>query len=281
MSNYQHMPLIMGVLNVTPDSFYDGGHYFNHEQAYQHARTLIQQGADFIDIGGESTRPGAMPISVDEELTRVIPVIERIRANHNIRISIDTRNAMVMQAAVAAGATLINDINALQGRDALTTAAALKVPVCLMHMQGEPATMQIQPQYAHGIIEEINEFFQQRITACLAAGIARENLYLDPGFGFGKTVRHNLLLMKRLMEFQCHGLPLMIGVSRKSTIGTVLQKPPEERLSGGLALTVLAALNGVSIVRTHDVAETKQALQMVDAVITAQSEESKNILKGE
>ncbi len=263
---YRRKPLIMGVLNVTPDSFSDGGCFFEPEQAYLRAQVMIAQGADLIDIGGESSRPGAVSISTAEELARVIPVIERIRAMHDICISIDTRKADVMFAAVEAGASFINDISALSDNHALAVAADCDVPVCLMHMQGTPDSMQNNPYYATDIVDEINWFFEQRIDACVQAGVARERLILDPGFGFGKSVQHNLLIVKRLIEFQQHKLPILLGVSRKSTIGAVLQKTASEQLPGGLALAVYAALQGVSIIRTHDVDETNQALTIIDAI---------------
>lgn len=259
-------PRIMGILNITHDSFYDGGRYRDLDQACLRVEAMIQEGVDLIDIGGESSRPEAQAISLDEELSRIIPVIERIRQFSDICISIDTCKAPVMREAVLAGATLINDINALRGQNALSTAAELNVPVCLMHMQGTPETMQIRPYYGNDVIHEISDFFHERIHACLHAGIARENLLLDPGFGFGKSVEHNLLIVKRLAEFECHQLPLLLGVSRKSTIGHILQKPVQDRLYGSLALTMLAALHGVAILRTHDIFETKQVLQMLEAV---------------
>lgn len=263
---YRRKPLIMGVLNVTPDSFSDGGCFLEPEQAYRRAQVMMNQGVDVIDVGGESSRPGAALISTTEELARVIPVIKRIREKHDICISIDTCKADVMFAAVEAGVSFINDISALSDKNALSVVADCNVPVCLMHMKGTPDSMQNQPYYATDIVDEINHFFEQRIDACAQAGIARERLILDPGFGFGKSVQHNLLLVKRLLEFQQHQLPILLGVSRKSTIGTVLQKSVSERLPGGLALAVFAALQGVSIIRTHDVDETNQALTIIDSI---------------
>lgn len=257
----------MGILNVTPDSFSDAGRFVTVNDAVTHAMGMVSNGADMIDVGGESTKPGAKPLSLEEELSRVIPVIERIRVESDICISIDTYKPEVMQAAVAAGATFINDIQALREEGALLTVSQLKVPVCLMHMQGTPQFMQINPHYAQDIIEEINQFFYQRIHACLNAGIDRAHILLDPGFGFGKAVYHNLCLVNRLQEFRQHQLPLLLGVSRKSTIGAVLKKTMDERLMGGLAASVYAALQGVSILRTHDVDETNQALQMVNAIV--------------
>ncbi|AHE68264.1 dihydropteroate synthase [Legionella oakridgensis] len=263
---YLHKPLIMAILNVTPDSFSDGGQFIGTNQAFRHAMTMIEQGADIIDIGGESSRPGAEAISEDEELARVIPVIERIRAESDVCISIDTCKATVMREAVLTGASLINDITALRGINALTTAVRLKVPVCLMHMHGTPKSMQHAPVYHQPILAEINEFFQQRIDACLQAGMAREHILLDPGFGFGKSVQHNMYLIKQLSAFRKHQQPLLLGVSRKSTIGAVLNKPIAERLIGGIAIAIVAALQGISIIRTHDVEETRQALEMLDTI---------------
>ncbi len=259
-------PLIMGVLNITPDSFFDGGRYVQFENAYQRAMQMIEQGVDIIDIGGESTRPGAQIVSVEEELARVLPIIKRIRSQHDVLISIDTNKADVMSAAVDAGAAMINDVFALQNQHALSIAAKLDVPICLMHMQGTPRMMQKNPTYATNVVDDIVHFFQTRIDACVAAGVDKQRLILDPGFGFGKLVEHNLMLLKHLKVFQQFNLPVLLGVSRKSTIGAILNKTEEERLYGGLALAVYAALHGVSIIRTHDVDETNQALTMISAI---------------
>lgn len=259
-------PLIMAVLNITPDSFSDGGNYVQLESAIEQAHKMISEGADLIDIGGESTRPGALGISSEEELARVLPVIRRLRSESDICISIDTRKARVMHEAVKAGASIINDISALSGEGALEVAAQLEVPICLMHMQGEPGTMQNFPYYSQDVVEEINLFFQQRIEDCVAAGIKPKHLILDPGFGFGKKPEHNLRLVKQLAKFKQHKLPLMLGVSRKSTLGEILKSPVEKRLVGGLAIAVIAALQGVAMIRTHDVAETNQALIMTQAI---------------
>ena len=261
--NTQQSPLIMGVLNCTPDSFYDGGKYVTHDSAYDHAQAMIAAGADLIDIGGESSRPGAQSISVDEELDRVMPLIERLSAVHPITLSIDTCKPEVMQAAVNAGAGCINDICALQEEGALEVARACDVPICLMHMQGNPASMQSNPHYDGEVLTHINDFFKQRVDECTKAGIEKKRLILDPGFGFGKTTQHNLQLVKELRQFKTHGLPVMLGVSRKSTIGHILDQPPTGRLVGGLALSVYAMLSGVSMIRTHDVVETKQAFQVI------------------
>ena len=259
-------PLIMGILNITPDSFSDGGCFVTVAQAVQRAREMIAEGADIIDVGGESSKPGASSVSFEEEIQRVIPVIEGIRAESDICISIDTAKAFVMQAAVGAGASMINDITALSGIDSLEVAARLNVPVCLMHMRGVPKSMQNDPYYAVDPVDEINRFFEERIAACMQAGIQRNHLVLDPGFGFGKQVQHNLNIVKRLQEFKQHQRPLLLGVSRKSTIGAVLDKSIGARLSGSIATTVYAALQGVSIIRTHDVDETNQALSMVQSI---------------
>jgi dihydropteroate synthase len=268
--SYLRKPLIMGILNVTPDSFSDGGRFVDPAQAFQHAQSMIEQGADIIDIGGESTRPGAPRISDTEELERVIPVIERIQAASDTMLSIDTQKAYVMQEAVNAGAGFINDINALRSPDALSTAASLDLPICLMHMQGEPSSMQVNPTYTNHIIDEINAFFTRRIQACENAKIPREHLIIDPGIGFGKSVEHNLTILKHLSSFKVHQLPILLGVSRKSTIGVIIHKLVLERLSAGIAAAVFAALQGVTIIRTHDVAETKQALDMLDSIVRTQ-----------
>jgi len=254
----------MGVLNITPNSFSDGGVFLDETHAYQRAQEMIAEGADIIDIGGESSRPGSTGVSVAEELARVIPVIERIRASSDICISIDTCKAEVMDAAVKAGATFINDIRALTAEGALSVASRLNVPVCLMHMQGDPNSMQDNPLYTGDVVDEINHFFHERIDVCIRGGIAREHLLIDPGFGFGKSVLDNLLIIKRLNEFQQHHVPVLLGVSRKSTIGAVLKRDVLERLPGAIALAVYAAMQGVSMIRTHDVDETNQALQMID-----------------
>jgi len=266
-SDHFQKPLIMGILNITPNSFFDGGCFVDINRAVTHALKMISHGVDIIDVGGESTNPGVEPLSLDEELSRVIPVIERIRQQSDVCLSIDTYKSEVMQAAVSAGASLINDIQALTGKGALVKAAQLNVPVCLMHMQGTPKTMQVNPHYSTDIIEEINQFFSERIQACIEVGIPHHSIILDPGFGFGKTVYHNLRLVHQLRAFGRHKSPLLLGISRKSTIGQVLKKPVGERLSGGLATTVYAALQGVAIIRTHDVDETNQALQMVHAIV--------------
>lgn len=262
-------PLIMGVLNVTADSFFDGGSYLSVDKACNHAFKLIEQGVDIIDIGGESTKPGAEYVPLEIELERVIPVIQNIRLQSDICISIDTYKPETMEAAVHAGANIINDIYALQQVGSLAMAAKLNVPVCLMHMQGTPQTMQKNPDYPQGIINELTHFFTQRIAACTAAGISLKNIILDPGFGFGKQVQHNLQIIYNLQKFTEFKTPILLGVSRKSAVGALLNKEVNERLVGSLAFAVYAALQGVGLLRTHDVSETKQAIQILDAIYQA------------
>lgn len=265
-------PLIMGVLNVTPDSFADGGRYIDPNAALQQALRMVDAGVDLIDLGGESSQPGARAVSIQEQLERVLPVIEKIRQESDICLSIDTTKAVVMRAAVAAGAGMINDIKALSEEGALAAAAELNVPVCLMHMNGIPETMQENPYYSKDVVDEINDFFLDRIERCTQAGIVPQHLILDPGFGFGKSVQHNLWLTKHIQRFQRHGLPLLLGASRKSTLGAVLNKAVEQRLIGSIAVAVFAGLQGVAIIRTHDVDETNQALSMIDAIVQAENE---------
>jgi len=261
---------VMGILNVTPDSFSDGGRLYSANElsldmALQQAGKMVAAGATIIDVGGESTRPGAEPVSVQEELDRVIPVVEKIVAELDVVISIDTSSAEVITAGAAAGAGLINDVRALQREGALEAAARTDLPICLMHMQGEPKTMQQQPGY-DDVVEDISEFLRQRIAACEAAGISSERLILDPGFGFGKTLEHNLTLLNRLEDMHRYGLPLLVGTSRKSMIGNVLNREPEQRLAGSLATVALAVYKGAHILRVHDVAETVDVVRMTEAV---------------
>lgn len=259
-------PLIMGILNVTPDSFSDGGEFLSVDKACERAFQLISQGADLIDIGGQSTRPGAQHVSLDLELNRVIPVIEKIRAYSDICISIDTNKPEIMDAAVHSGANIINDIYALRSKGALEMAAQLAVPVCLMHMQGEPHNMQHNPYYLEGVLHEVSQFFMERIAECERVGIKRNNIILDPGFGFGKQVKDNLLLVKNIDSFATFKMPLLLGVSRKSTIGAVLAKEVGERLIGSIAVAIYAVLKGAGIIRTHDVDETLQALHLITMI---------------
>lgn len=259
-------PRIMGILNVTPDSFSDGGAYVDPDTALDRARAMVEDGADIIDVGGESSRPGAAPVPVEEELARVLPVIARIREHlPGIPVSIDTCKPQVMRAAAAAGASLINDITALRSEGALRTAAELGLPVCLMHMQGEPRSMQQAPRYEE-VVREVAAFLAGRVAACAAAGIPPGRLILDPGLGFGKTVDHNLELLARLDELTGDGLPLLVGASRKSMIGTLLGRPATERLYASIALATIAAWQGAAILRVHDVRETADALVMCRAV---------------
>jgi len=259
-------PKVMGILNVTPDSFSDGGLFRDRENAVRRGILMAEEGAAILDIGGESTRPGASPVSLDEELERVIPVIEKLAKEVDIPISIDTYKPEVMREAVKHGARMINDIKALQMPGAMETARELQVPVCLMHMQGSPDNMQKAPYYEDGVIAVLHHFFEERIEACVEAGVPRSQLLLDPGFGFGKTTRHNLEIIRHLESLKIFEVPILIGVSRKSSIGEILGgKLPQERLSGSLAMAVLAAVNGASILRVHDVKETVQAMVVVYA----------------
>ncbi len=255
----------MGVVNTTPDSFSDGGRFARLDEALAQARRLIDEGADILDIGGESSRPGAVEIGAATEIERTVPLIAAVREFSDIPISIDTNKPEVMRAAVAAGAGMINSIRALRGDDALATAAELDVPVCLMHMQGNPETMQRDPSYVD-VVAEVKAFLAERIDAALTAGIRRENLVVDPGFGFGKTIEHNLRLLASLAEFREFGVPLLAGLSRKQMIGTILDKPVDQRLYGSLSVAVIAALLGADILRVHDVAATVDAIKMVRAL---------------
>ncbi|RUO44425.1 dihydropteroate synthase [Aliidiomarina taiwanensis] len=258
---------VMGILNVTPDSFSDGGQFNNIDTALLQAEQMVADGAHWLDIGGESTRPGASEVSVQEELDRVIPVIERIRTQLDVKVSVDTSKAHVMTEAVSAGAHMINDIRALQEPGALTAAAAAGVKVCLMHMQGQPRTMQADPHY-EDVVADIVDFFQQRIQQCEAAGIQKSQLLIDPGFGFGKTLRHNYQLLQRLSAFHQLELPLLVGMSRKSMLGKVTGKGVNERLAASVAAATIAALKGAHIIRVHDVAETMDAVNIVTATLT-------------
>jgi len=262
-------PRIMGVLNITPDSFSDGGDFFSLDRAVERAQQMVEDGAAIIDVGGESTRPGAAAVPLDEELRRVVPVIEALRPVLTVPISIDTRKPEVMRAAVAAGAGLINDVNALQAGGALEAAAGLDVPVCLMHMQGGPETMQEKPAY-RDVVAEVGDFLAARVAACLDAGIARERILLDPGFGFGKTVEHNLQLLRHLDRLVARGFPVLVGLSRKSLIGKLLDLPVDRRLAPSIALAVLAVWQGAAIVRAHDVRATSEAIRMCQAVRATQ-----------
>jgi dihydropteroate synthase len=258
-------PQVMGVLNVTPDSFSDGGRYTSADAAIEAGLRMAAAGAAIIDVGGESTRPGAEPVATDEELRRVIPVIAGLRRDGQTVISIDTSKPEVLRAAARAGAGLINDVRALRAPGALEAAAASGCAVCLMHMQGEPRTMQQAPHYAD-VVAEVRAFLRARVAACSSAGIAHERLLVDPGFGFGKTLEHNLTLLRHLGELRGDGVPVLVGLSRKSMLGTLTQRAGGDRLAGSLALAVIAVSNGASIVRAHDVQATVDALRVVAAV---------------
>ena len=255
----------MGVLNVTPDSFSDGGRFSSVEEAVAQGVRMASAGAALIDVGGESTRPGAQAVSVQEELRRVLPVIERLREAASAVISVDTSKPEVMTAAAAAGAGLINDVRALRAPGALAAAAASGCALCLMHMQGEPRTMQLAPHYAD-VVGEVREFLAARVAACRDAGIAADRLVVDPGFGFGKNLEHNLTLLRHLGRLVADGVPVLVGLSRKSMLGTLTQRTPAERVHGSVALAVIAALAGARIIRAHDVAATADALKVVAAV---------------
>ncbi len=258
-------PLVMGVLNVTPDSFSDAGRYSRLDQAVMHAEAMAAAGADILDIGGESTRPGASAVSEADEMARVIPVLEAVARRVPCLLSIDTSKPAVMRAAAAAGAGMINDVRALRRPEALEAAAGLDVPVCLMHMQGEPASMQLAPAY-DDVVAEVTSFLLGRVAACEAAGVARSRLLIDPGFGFGKNLSHNLQLLRALPALAGHGLPVVVGLSRKAMIGALTGKPVDDRVHGSVALAVYAALEGASVIRVHDVGPTVEALRIIRAV---------------
>jgi dihydropteroate synthase len=258
-------PCVMGVLNVTPDSFSDGGRFLDAAAAVANALRMVDEGAAIIDIGGESTRPGAAPVPLEEELRRVIPVIEQLRPRTAVPISIDTRRAAVMRAALAAGADIVNDVNALQEPQALHAVANTDAAVCLMHMQGDPRSMQQAPHY-NDVVTEVRDFLVDRVAACRAAGIAEDRIVIDPGIGFGKTLEHNLRLISRLHDFVWVGRPILIGVSRKSTVGAITERPVDGRLAGSVALATLAAWHGAAIIRAHDVGPTVDAMNIVAAL---------------
>ena len=264
------LPLVMGILNVTPDSFSDGGQLFDNQAAnrdavLKRAAAMIEQGADILDVGGESTRPGAEKVSQQQELDRVIPVLEWLKASFDIPVSVDTSTPAVMAAATTAGADMLNDVRAFQRDGALAVAARSNLPVCLMHMQGEPQTMQAEPAY-QDVVDEVAGFLKRRAQQCIDAGVAPEQLVIDPGFGFGKSLEHNLALFRAIPQLSALGYPLLIGVSRKSMIGAILNKTVEQRLQGSVAMALLAAQQGADILRVHDVGETVDALQVWQAV---------------
>jgi dihydropteroate synthase len=268
----------MGVVNTTPDSFSDGGSLYAGKhldlaRVLDRAREMEREGASILDIGGESTRPGAAVVGLQQEVDRVVPCVEAIRAQSDILISVDTSSPQVMRAAAAAGATMINDVRALTRDGALQVAAELQLPVCLMHMQGQPEDMQAQPRYRN-VVQEVADFLAQRIELCLQAGISSQLIFLDPGFGFGKSVSHNLQLLQGLPQLAGLGYPLLVGLSRKSMIGKLLGRKVDERLPASLALAVLAVERGASVIRTHDVAATVDAVAMVSALDTIGAGES-------
>jgi dihydropteroate synthase len=257
-------PIVMGVLNVTPDSFSDGGRFLSVEAAVAHGLRLVEEGAAIIDVGGESTRPGAAPVSVEEELRRVLPVVERLSQATQAVLSVDTSKPEVIREAAASGAGLINDVRALTEPGALEAAAASGSAICVMHMQGDPRTMQRAPSYVD-VVNEVKAFLHEHVQRCRAAGVSSDRIVIDPGFGFGKTLEHNLELLRRLRDLQGEW-PLLVGLSRKSMVGTLTGRSAGERVHGSVALAVIAAINGARIVRAHDVAATVDALKMVAAV---------------
>ena len=265
--NPKRETLVMGIVNVTPDSFSDGGKFFSPEDAISHASKLISQGADIIDIGGESTRPGAEQVSETEELNRVIPVIEKIRdENPKILISIDTTKALVAKHAIEVGADIINDVSGFSfDNNMIETVARFNVPVIIMHMKGKPQNMQLNPEYKD-VINEILDFFKKKIKVAIQSGINRRMIILDPGIGFGKTVEHNFELLSRLNEFNVLELPIMIGPSRKSFIGITLDLPPEDRIEGTAAAVSAGVMNGATIVRVHDVKSMKRVVKIIDKI---------------
>lgn len=258
-------PQVMGILNVTPDSFSDGGQFNLINSAIKQVEVMLVEGASIIDVGGESTRPGAADISVNEELDRVIPIVEKISSEFDVIISIDTSKAEVIREAIKVGAGLINDVNALQAEGALNAAVESNVPVCLMHMQGKPRTMQANPVYEN-VTDDVIVFLQQRIKECIEAGLSKSKLLIDPGFGFGKTLQHNLQLMHDLPKFEKLDCPLLVGVSRKSMIGQILDVEVDDRLIGSVALETLAVWSGADIIRAHDVKQAVEAVKISMAV---------------
>lgn len=259
-------PQVMGIVNITPDSFSDGGKTFQHEAALRHALLLVEEGASILDIGGESSRPGASPVSVQEELDRVIPFIEKLKQETAVRLSVDTSKPEVMRAALDLSVWMINDIYALHKPGALEAAAASSAQVCLMHMQGTPETMQQSPHYPRGVVPEIQNFFTAQLQRCEKAGIAKERLWLDPGFGFGKTLNHNLALLKHIKALKVEGRPLVVGVSRKSLLGEIIHQPIDKRLYAGLAVAAFVGLQGIQVIRTHAVRPTCELLKVLEAI---------------
>ncbi len=260
------VPAVMGILNVTPDSFSDGGRFTGRDAALRQAEAMARDGAAIIDIGGESTRPGAADVPEQEELDRVIPVVETVVGEVDVPVSVDTSKPAVMRAAVGAGASMINDIRALRAGGALQAAAELGVPVCLMHMQGQPRTMQTRPAY-DDVVTEVAEFLAGRVRACVAAGLAEDRIIVDPGFGFGKTPRHNIELLANLRQLRPVGRPILVGLSRKSLLGELTGRDVGERMPASIAAAVIAVAEGAHFVRVHDVRETVDALRIAAAVM--------------
>ncbi len=260
-------PIVMGILNITPDSFFDGGIYNRYEYALRHTASMVDHGAKIIDIGGESTRPGATEISLQEELDRVIPIIEEVTKRFEIWVSVDTSKAIVMKEAAKAGVHIINDVRALKETGALEAATEIGLPICIMHMLGQPKTMQKISSYKN-VVEEVKQYLLNEINRCKTAGIKKNNLIIDPGFGFGKNLSHNYQLLAKLNEFHTFGVPILVGMSRKSMVGELLEIPIKERLIGSIACAVIAAVHGVHIIRTHDVKETVQAMKIVQATLS-------------
>lgn len=255
----------MGILNVTPDSFSDGGRFDTLDTALQQAHAMVRDGVDIIDVGGESTRPGAADVSDQQELDRVIPVIELLRRELSVPVSVDTSKAVVMKAAIRAGAVLINDVNALQAQDALATAVELQQPVCLMHRQGTPQDMQVEPRYDN-VVNEVTEFLSVRMAECEKAGLGRDLLLVDPGFGFGKAAQHNIELLANLRQLRALGCPILVGLSRKATLGEITGRQVDERQAASVAAAVIAVQAGAEIVRAHDVRETVDAVKVVRVI---------------
>jgi dihydropteroate synthase len=260
------VPAVMGVLNVTPDSFSDGGRFVGRNAAVRQAEAMARDGAHIIDVGGESTRPGAADVSEQEELDRVIPVIEAVVAAVDVPVSIDTSKPGVMRAAVGAGGAMINDVRALRGEGALEAAVELQCPVCLMHMLGQPRTMQQRPEYGD-VVADVRDFLAQRVSECVAAGLPEDSIIVDPGFGFGKTARHNVELLSNLRQLRAIGRPILVGLSRKSTLGDLTGRDVEERMPASIAAAVIAVTKGAAIVRVHDVRETVDALRVAAAIM--------------
>ena len=267
--NYQlalNRPHVMGIINITPDSFSDGGKYASTDLAVAHALQLVAEGADILDIGGESTRPGAIPVALEDELNRVIPVIQALKKVCQVPLSIDTYKPEVMRQAIAAGADIVNDVNALQAPGALEIVADSNAGVCLMHMQGTPQTMQQDPRY-DDVVHEVKAFLEARMSVALAHGIAKERITLDPGFGFGKRTVHNIALIQQLEQLTAIGRPLLVGLSRKSVLGAITGNDEQQRLYAGIAASVISAMKGAKILRVHDVKATVDALKVVAAII--------------